>query len=76
MVTVTPVTLMLREPQSKDGNARFTMEPLKPLYDQWCGRYRCFSRLLDLKVFNSDNFLTYPALEMCVTIENNQFTKL
>ena len=44
--------VVLSDPPCKDGNARFTTVPLKPLSDQRCGSIVVF---LDLKVFKSDN---------------------
>ena len=41
----------------KDGNARFTTIPLKPLSDQICGRYCRFS---SFKVFNSVHSFPVP----------------
>ena len=46
------VSIFTCDPLWKDENFRKTTVSLKPLYDQWCGRYGCFSVF---KVFNSDN---------------------
>ena len=47
------VSVNSSNPPSKDGNARFTTVPLKPLSDQHCQGYSRFSRL------NSDNFYMF-----------------
>ena len=44
------VSVISSDPPCKDGNARFTLVPWRPLSDQKCGRYCCFSR------FNSFSF--------------------
>ena len=46
------VSVFTCDPLCKDENFRKSTSSLKPLYDQWCGRYGCFSVF---KVFNSDN---------------------
>ena len=46
------VSVFTCDPLCKDENFRKSTSSLKPLYDQWGGRYGCFSVF---KVFNSDN---------------------
>ena len=46
------VRVISRDPQCKDGNARFTTIPLKPFL---INNGKEFVVLIDLTVFNSDN---------------------
>ena len=43
IIQVKEVSVISRNPPCKNGNARFTTVPLKPLH-QLCGRYFHFSR--------------------------------
>ena len=62
----------LKWPPWKDGNVWFTAVSLKPLLDQYCGRY---CRFLNWSVLNSDNscMLSFNGKAQVTFVENPQF---
>ena len=62
----------LKWPPWKDGNVWFTAVSLKPLLDQYCGRY---CRFLNWSVLNSVNscMLSFNGKSQVTFVENSQF---